>query len=242
MYRIAFALFLMPWSLRAADSPPAAVPRADVAAIASLSDAAWRIQKRWEAIGAAGSFVYDFSLHTWNSAGRLKESITRVGRVINRGGEHRTEILSATKDGRDVTAEARADEEKREHAPPPKRSSDDFPSPFDPRYRERYRFAAEPGADGGTAVTFSPRVLFDSALSGRALFDAAGTLRRVDFTLAKRPRFTRRLDFAIMISAAGVPERVESSGEASLLVWKRRFESTIVLSDVRAGAKENDAP
>ena len=193
------------------------------------------MQRRWTALSANGSFVYDFSLNAWNGAGTLKESFTRSARVFNRGEEHRSEILSATKDGRDVTAEARAEEEKR--LPAKSKDRDDFPSPFDPRFRDRYAFTAKEGA-GGVELAFQPIGAFDGALEGSASYDSGGALRRVEFRLAKRPRFTKRLEFTIIIGDTGYPERIESGGEISLVVWKRRFESTLVLRDVRAGETE----
>ena len=176
-------------------------------------------------------------MKTWNFAGKVKESLTREARVVNRGAEHRTEILSATKDGRDVTADARAEETKRSAASPSKRQ-DDFPSPFDPQFRERYRYGETTGPAGEPILSFEPRVPFDGAIAGKAAFDTGGGLRRVDFGLAKRPRFTKRLDFAIIIGADGLPERVESTGEVSLIVWRRRFESTLALREIRSGGKE----
>jgi hypothetical protein len=204
----------------------------------SLLDAGWQVQRRWTAVSANGSFVYEFSLKAWNGAGKLKESFTRSVRVSNRGEEHRSEILSATKDGKDVTLEARADEEKSAARPPSRpKAKDDFPSPFDPRFRDRYAFTQEPSA-GDTVLTFRPKGEFPGALEGNASYDAAGALRRVAFRLAKRPRFTKRLDFTIIIGGSGYPERVESGGEISLVIWKRRFESTLLLRDVRAGESE----
>ena len=202
----------------------------------SLLDAGWAVQRRWAAVSANGSFVYDFSLKAWNGSGALKESFTRSARVWNRGDEHRSEILSATRDGRDVTEEARADEAKEKRAPPKRK--DDFPSPFDPRFRDRYAFDTAPAPGAGAILSFRPIGAFDGALEGSAAFDAAGALRRVDFRLAKRPRFTKRLDFTIIIGDGGLPERVDSGGEVSLVIWKRRFESTLLLRDVRAGETE----
>jgi len=226
------SLFLSAASVFAAD-----LPSAPSASLAERLDAGWRVQRRWSAISSNGSFVYDFSLKTWNAAGKVKESLTREARVVNRGGEHRTEVLSATKDGRDVTADARAEESKRSAAPPPKKAND-FPSPFDPQFRDRYRFAETMGAAGEPILSFEPRRPFDGAIAGRAAFDGGGALRRVDFGLAQRPRFTKRLEFAIMIGADGLPERVESTGEVSLIVWRRRFESTLALREIHAGGKE----
>ena len=207
------------------------------ARLPDLLDSGWQVQRRWTAVAANGSFVYDFALKAWNGAGMLKESFTRSVRVSNRGDQHRSEVLSATRDGRDVTEEARADEAKpsRPGRPKPK---DDLPSPFDPRFRDRYAFREEPQPDGNVDLVFRPRSAFDGALEGRARFDAAGALHRVDFAPAKRPRFTKRLDFTIIIGADGYPERVESGGEVSLIIWKRKFESTLLLRDVRAGEKE----
>ena len=207
----------------------------------ALLDAGWGVQRRWAAVSANGSFVYEFALKTWNGAGKLKESVTRSARVVNRGETHRTEILSATKDGRDVTAQSRADEETGRRATAKSKPKDDFPSPFDPRFRDRYAFSEAPAPDGGVDLAFRPRSEFEGALEGRARFDAAGALRRVNFNLAKRPRFTKRLDFTIIIGADGYPERVESGGEVSLIIWKRKFESTLLLRDVRAGEKEKEA-
>jgi hypothetical protein len=199
-------------------------------------EAGWQVQRRWAAVSANGSFVYDFSLKAWNGAGKLKESFTRVARVSNRGEQHRAEILSATRDGRDVTEEARAEEGKSER--PNRKGKDDFPSPFDPAYRDRYAFSEEAAPEGGTVLTFHPREAFDGAVEGRAEFDAAGAVRRVDFAPAKKPSFTRQLAFTIIIGGNGYPERVEASGEVSLVVWKRKFESTLLLRDVRAGDQE----
>jgi len=188
-------------------------------------------------VTANGSFLYDFGVKTWNGAGKLKESFTRSARVVNRGETHRTEILSATRDGRDDTASARAEEEKQASAPRSRRK-EDLPSPFDPRFRDRYVLTPEPGPGGGGALAFRPPAPFEPALQGRALYDPEGRMRRVEFTLARRPHFTRRLDFTVTIGLDGYPERVDSSGEVSLVIWKRTFESTLVLRDVRTGEKE----
>ncbi len=202
-------------------------------------DAGWRVQRRWTAVSANGSFLYDFALKTWNGAGRLKESVTRSVRMTSRGGTHASEILAATRDGRDDTERARAEERQRAGTPE-RGNNNDFPSPFDPQFRDRYVFTEAPSPDGRAVLSFRPRTLFDRAVEGRAFFDATGGLRRVEFTLAKRPAFTKRLALAIMIGETGLPESVESSGEISLVVWKRRFESTLALHDVRPGGK--DAP
>ena len=213
------------------------MPAEPASDLAARIDAGWQVQRRWAAVTANGSFVYDFDLKTWNGAGKLKESFTRSARVVNRGEMHRTEVLSATRDGRDETAQARAEEDKRT---PDDRSrrKDDFPSPFDPRFRDRYAFVPEAAPDGGEVLAFQPRAPFDGAVQGRARYDDSGALRRVDFTLAKRPRFTRRLDFTIIIGADGYPERVDSSGDISLVVWKRRFESALVVRDVHPGGEK----
>ncbi len=206
---------------------------AEPASVQSRIDAGWQAQRRWAALSANGSFVYDFALKAWNGAGKLKESFTRVVRVSNRGEDHRSEILSATKDGRDVTEEARADEAK---SPRPKTNEkDDFPSPFDPIYRDRYAFSEEIAPGGGTVLTFHPRNEFEGAIEGTVRYDPAGAVRRADFAPAKKPRFTRQLAFTVIIGEKGYPERVEASGEISLVVWKRKFESTLLLRDVREG-------
>jgi len=231
-FRYCALLFLL------AALPAFAEPSPDLAA---RIDAGWRVQRRWAAVTANGSFLYDFGVKTWNGAGKLKESFTRSARVYNRGETHRTEILAATRDGRDDTANARAQEEKdqeKQASAPRARRKEDLPSPFDPRFRDRYVLTSEPAPDGGAALAFRPAAPFEGALQGRALYDPEGRLRRLELTLAKRPRFTRRLDFTVTIGPDGFPERVDSSGEVSLVIWKRTFESTLVLRDVRTGEKE----
>jgi hypothetical protein len=83
-----------------------------------------------------------------------------------------------------VTAEARAEEEKRSGEAPPKRP-DDLPSPFDPRFRDRYEFSAGAAEDGAASLSFHPRS-FDGALSGRSATGRGPPPRRLH--LAKRPR------------------------------------------------------
>ena len=235
--RIFFAVALLSaFTGVSADLPPSSASPP----LSGLLDSGWQVQRRWNAVSANGTFVYDFSLTTWNGAGKVKETLTRSARVVNRGETHRTEILSATKDGRDVTAQARADEEREQGRARPK-PKDDFPSPFDPRFRNRYVFDVGSGEGPGTELRFHPGTPFDRAVEGRARYDGSGVLRDVELRLAKRPRFTRNLAFTIIIGPDGYPQRVESGGEVSLIVWKRRFASTLVLRDVRAGETGQEA-
>jgi len=213
-------------------------PGAFAATLDEKLDEGWRVQRRWTTLAANGSFVYAFSLKTWNGAGRLKESITREIRLSNRGTTHDWTVLSATKDGKDDTEAARAEERKRAAEPETKRK-DDLPSPFDPRFRNRYVFAEAPENGGGGELSFRPGAPFENALRGRAFFDGGGGLRRVEFTLDRRPAFTKRLDFTVLIAENGYPETVDTSGEISLVVWKRKFESRLVVREIRPGGKES---
>lgn len=219
----------------AAFAPAAAsiAPASDDAALAARIESAWRVQQRWESIAKNGSYEYAFELKTWSSAERLKEQIERSARVESRDGVSRTEILSARKDGRDDLAGAR--EQQREAEGKRARGdgkSKEFPSPFDPKYRAEYAFAAEISKDGRSALSFRPRRRLDGAIAGTAEFDGEGRPRRVAFTLAHAPIFTRNLRFTISLDVQGNPARVESGGEVSLIVWKRRFESTLVVRNV----------
>ncbi len=218
----------------AASAPAAArnAPVSDDAALAVRIESAWRVQQRWASIVKNGNYDYAFELKTWSSE-RLKEQIERSARVESRDGVSRTEILSARKDGRDDLASAR--EQQREAEGKRARGdgkSREFPSPFDPKYRAEYALAAEISRDGRPAVSFRPRRRLDGAIAGTVEFDGEGRPRRVAFTLAHAPIFTRNLRFTVSLDEKGNPERVESSGEVSLIVWKRRFESTLVVRNV----------
>jgi hypothetical protein len=199
--------------------------------VGTLIDAGWKVQQRWSSLARDGGFQYEFELRTWNGDNELKESLERVVRVENHGGASHTEILLARKDGRDETQKVRA-EESRESRKAGSARKDDFPSPFDPRFRDRYAFELEPPRDGQAVLSFHPVKAFDRSVAGEALYDSEGRLRRVSFALVRSPLFTRHLRFTISFDETGNPSRVDSSGEVSLVVWKRRFESDVMLRDV----------
>lgn len=218
------------FSVAAAPAPPSD------AALAARIESAWRVQQRWEGVTRNGSYEYEFELKTWSSTDRLKEHVERTARVEASGGVSRTEILASRRDGRDDLSSARDGERESER----KRGreggkSKEFPSPFDPKYRGEYAFAAGPSNEGRALVSFQPRRRLDGAIAGTVEFDAAGNPRRVAFTLAHAPIFTRNLSFTVSLDERGNPLRVESGGEVSLIVWKRRFESTLVVRNVVPG-------
>ncbi len=199
---------------------------------APLVEAGWRVQRRWQALSRDGSFEYAFDLRTWSSDNELKETLERVVRVENRGGAGRSETLLARRDGKDETAKIRA-EEARAQLKKKSGKKDELPSPFDPRYRDRYAFALERAGEGPAALSFRPLHPFARAIRGLGFYDAGGRLREVRFTLDRNPFFTRDLRFDILFDEEGNPSRVDSSGEVSLIVWKRRFQSEVTLRNVR---------
>jgi hypothetical protein len=207
--------------------------------VGTLVEEGWRIQERWRAVTEKGSFRYDFRLRTWNGENRVKEDIERVAVVEASGGQSRSEILVARKDGHDELEKAREEEARRRRKPAEKRES--FPSPFDPKYRDRYQFAVAAG-EAGPQLVFRPLSPFEGSIAGRARFDVDGRLRRVEFTLAKPRFYTKNLAFAILLDAEGNPARVESSGLVTLVVWKRRFESELTVTDVRPAPPSTASP
>ncbi|MGH9443440.1 MAG: hypothetical protein ACRD16_14330 [Thermoanaerobaculia bacterium] len=223
-----------------------AAPAGDDAALASRIESAWRTQQRWEAVAKNGSFDYDFELKTWNGGNRLKEHLERSLRVVARNGVTRTEVLSSRKDGRDDLAAAREEqagrEKRRERTEGKEGKTKEFPSPFDPKYRGEYAFASAPAGPGRTSISFRPRRRLEGAIAGTAEFDPEGRVRRVVFTLAHPPIFTRNLSFTISLDAEGNPLRADSSGEISLIVWKRRFESSVVVRNVVPRPPEKEIP
>lgn len=203
------------------------------ARIAARIESAWRIQRRWGEIARRGSFEYAFDLRTWNSAHRLKESLERIVRVDSRDGVSRSEIVAARRDGHDDLEAARreqADAERKKRGSA--KNENDFPSPFDPKFRDDYAFAEPSSGESGAILAFRPLRRMDAAIVGTVEFDGVGRPRKVAFTLAHPPIFTKNLRFTILLDEAGNPSRVDSSGEVSLIIWKRTFESTLVVRDV----------
>lgn len=205
----------------------------------SQIDAGWRVQQRWQDVARKGDFEYEFDLKVWNSSDRLKDSEHRFVRVTHAGPEGGALIVSSLKNGKDDTVEARRDQvrrEEREKKESKAGKKDEFPSPFDPKFRGRYRFQAEPAEGGFEVVSFSPRGDLEGAVEGKAWYDGAGRPRKVSFRLARPPIFTKNVSVVISLDAEGNPVSTESSGGISLLVWKRRFESTIFVRNVRPPA------
>jgi hypothetical protein len=199
-----------------------------------LLDAGWAVQRQWQEIQRDGSFDYALTLTTWNSRGDVKETYERKATVRNRDGEHVSVVRSVLRNGKDETTKARREEERERKRPRAGRgdASDRIPSPFDPEFRDKYDFRTVPGRNGEQALEFHPRERFDKALEGTARFDPDGRLRRVEFTLAKLPVFTKRLSFEIDFDEQGLPAHVRTEGEVSLLVWRRRFETIVEVSGV----------
>lgn len=197
--------------------------------VGPMIEAGWKVQQRWEALSRDGGFEYDFALRAWNGSNELKETLERVVRVENHEGRGQSETLLARKDGKDETSKIREEETRAQSRGSADRKTDELPSPFDPRYRERYAFELERPGEGPAALAFRPIRPFEHAIRGRGIYDAAGRLREVRFELDRNPLFTRDLRFAILFDEEGNPSRVDSSGEVSLVVWKRRFESGVTL-------------
>jgi hypothetical protein len=203
-------------------------------------EAGWKVQQRWAAVSRNGSFQYALQFRAWNSSNKLKESIERVVRVWNRDGETRLETLEARRDGVDETEKVRAEEARR----PPERQEkkEDFPSPFDPRYRGQYVFESGVGESGGEVLSFRPVGHLEHAIAGTASYDSERRLRKVRFSPASLPIFAPRLDFTITFDEVGSPTQADSTGEVSLIVWKRRFEATVAVRDVRLADATSGSP
>jgi hypothetical protein len=209
--------------------------------LASRIDAGWKVQQRWHDVSQKGAFEYEFDLKTWNSSNRLKESEHRLVRVTHALGDGGALIVSSQKNGQDNTARARREQARREEIERQEKKAekrDEFPSPFDPRFRDRYQFRPEPPKENFDVVSFSPRDALEGAVVGKVWYDAAGRPRKVSFGLAHPPLFTKDVSIVISLDAEGNPVRTDSSGKISILVWKRRFESTIFVRNVRPPGTE----
>jgi hypothetical protein len=213
--------------------------------LAARIDAGWKVQQRWHDVAEKGGFEYEFDLKMWNSSNRLKGSEHRLVRVTHARGDGGSLIVSSQKDGKDDTVQARRDQARREEKERKEKKAekkDEFPSPFDPKFRDRYEFRLEARKDDLDVVSFSPREALEGAVMGKVGFDAEDRPRKVSFGLAHPPIFTKNVSVAISLDTEGNPVRTDSSGNISILIWKRRFESTIFVRNVRPPASQAGSP
>jgi hypothetical protein len=213
-------------------SPPALL----VALLAAAPDPALlqKIIERQKAVQAFtdnASVVMEVRAEELASDGKVESTEVTKLRIGKKKGEPvATEVLSATEDGKDVTAQTR-DEMKKEKDGK-KGKSAGAQSPFHEEQVAKYRFtqlATPPDAPTHARVGFEPAGGKDAELmSGEATVDVeTGDLLSLSMRPSKNPTFVDRLQIECAFDAQTPAGRAISSitakGEGGILFIKKRF-------------------
>ena len=125
--------------------------------------------------------------------GRVTARRERVTRHVGRGDDEAVELLRQVEDGKDVTAERRAElaRERAKQGPARKSGASALRLPFAAELQPRYRYALGAGpadAPGLARVRFTPVEPSPELLAGEALVDvASGEAVALDATQSKLP-------------------------------------------------------
>jgi hypothetical protein len=129
--------------------------------------------------------------------GKVGSRTDILERRTTRGGQPTSEVLRATRDGRDVTAEVRAQRQK-EQEKRRKEGRRDNASPFVPEVQGRYRFVLKgpvEGKAGQVRIGLVPREKDAELLEGEAVVDAErAVLLSLEGHPAKLPPLADRVD------------------------------------------------
>jgi hypothetical protein len=177
--------------------------------------------------------------------GRVTHTYERVRRMRHEDGKQTSELLRALDDGRDVTAERRAEAQKRaaeQQDAAKKEGGLSFELPFTKENQARHRFTVlGPDAQDGRLlrVGFEPAGERDpQVMVGEALVDSqSGQVRQLRFRPSKFPsllidRLDVQMDFREQPGVGAVVSRLVVDGEGGLLFFKKRGRSTLRFADV----------
>jgi len=172
--------------------------------------------------------------------GRVTQTRERVQRMEERDGKRASELVLARDNGQDVTAQQRAEAEKRGKEQADKSSS--FELPFTPENQARHRFSiVGPDAQDPSKL----RLRFEPAdapgpqvMQGEALVDPErGHVLQLRFRPSKFPsmlidRMDVEMDFRAHPGVGAVVSRLGVEWEGGLLFFKKRGRSTVTFEDV----------
>ncbi|MET0401323.1 MAG: hypothetical protein ABW123_02925 [Cystobacter sp.] len=173
--------------------------------------------------------------------GKATSRLETVERSVWRGGKRSSELVRATRDGKDVTGEVREQREKEEGVEDKGRTFQLDHLPFSPREQARYHFEAR-GPDAKQPhllrVAFSPKEgkRLD-ALAGEALVDAGrGELLRLTTHPSKLPKLADKIEMVLEFDAATDEgrnlSRIRAYGEGGVLFIKKRIRTVTTLAYV----------
>lgn len=176
-----------------------------------------------------------------DSEGKSTKHTEAVVRVSRTDGKPARELISATENGKDVTAEKREEMDKERD----KNGKNDRQqaSPFHPDERAKYAFsmlAPSPAAPNLVRIAFQPAGEKTSELMiGDASVDPqTGELVRMSMRPSKNPSFVDNLFIEIELDAqtpAGrAASKITAKGAGGFLFIKKRFAVVTTISDYRA--------
>lgn len=173
--------------------------------------------------------------------GRVTFSRERVQRMAQQDGKQASELVLWRENGKDVTAEQRAEAQKRSAEGAGDKLSA-FELPFTPENQPRHRFSVVgPDAQDPTKLRlrFEPAGKRDpQVFRGEALVDPeSGHVLQLRFQPSKYPsmlidRLDVEMDFRTHPEVGAVVSRLVVDGEGGLLFFKKRGRSTVTFSDV----------
>ncbi|HET9452565.1 MAG TPA: hypothetical protein VFO83_16865 [Aggregicoccus sp.] len=178
-----------------------------------------------------------------DGGGRVTHTRERVQRMAERDGRRASELVRARDDGRDVTAQQRAEAERRGTEQAQKADpSSSFELPFTPENQPRHRFSVVgPDAQDPSKL----RLRFEPAdepgqqvMQGEALVDPErGHVLQLRFRPSQFPsllvdRMDVEMDFRAHPDVGAVVDRIVVDWEGGLLFFKKRGRSAVTFSDV----------
>jgi hypothetical protein len=228
---------------------PAHKPAVDLGALlARLAAAEERVAASSKAIGFTMTARAE-ELDRKGNPETVHESVERIRTV---DGKSDSELIRASTDGKDETAEerkkradAKAEEEKRAKDEKGKEGgrksvSVGISSPFGAETQKKYRYSLvgkDPSAPDRWRIRFEPKgEPSPELLTGEAIVDAAaGAVIRVTQHPAKNPHFVDRMETTLDFDPANpvgpLPVRMTVEGEGGFLFIKKRIRATMTFSD-----------
>lgn len=194
--------------------------------------------------------------------GTLESESVILFRVFRQGGQSETEVLSATENGKDVTAKLRAEEaraKEREKKGGREKDRQETSVELEPGYhpfaagvqgRVTYARVGAEGLAGRSAVVFRFRHAGEGkggSLVGRAWLDAAsGEPLQVEVSPDPLPKHVEEMRSTVRFETGPegfwIPATTDIHGEGGMLWIRRVFDSSVRFLDWHREADEPDRP
>ena len=189
----------------------------------------------------AGSTV--ITSEQFNKKGKLRSSEQRIFRALQTEAGVQSELISAYKNGKDITEEERrkAEEENAENEDENNDEDSPFPNPFDPELQEvvTYRRTGQ-SINSGTDIVlieyeFRMQIEPDSEYVGNVYLDSVtGVPVEFEATVEPLPRLTKFVRLAVRFQNDAnrwFPVHMEFEGAGGWFFVYRHFKSTIEFTD-----------